>query len=87
MRCLSRSCPLRSAAEKALLKAETPNKNVEIDEDDREAASFEMAQDAPAAPEDALPEIPTINAEEDQERDYLIDLWPFARPIRALICC
>ncbi|CAE7432420.1 unnamed protein product, partial [Symbiodinium microadriaticum] len=64
---------LVSIHSQALLKAETPNKNVEIDEDDREAASFEMAQDAPAAPEDALPEIPTINAEEDQDAYVLLD--------------
>ena len=73
LRCLSRRCPLRNKQELAALKPDTPATDAEIPMDDMEGSTIPFEAEGEVSDE----ETPA------GERDYLIDLWPFSRPVRS----
>ena len=81
LRCLSRNCPHRDEADKRALVTDPPPFE-ELAEDDREAMEFEVepteGESVPEKDNTVPPGLP--GATEAEGRDYLIDLWPFARP-------
>ncbi|CAE7253655.1 unnamed protein product [Symbiodinium sp. CCMP2592] len=79
LRCLSRSCPLRTADEICGLPEVGACPVSEIADDDKEATSnFCDAGPGDDEQDTAVDE----QGSEEAQRDYLIDLWPFARPVR-----
>ena len=83
LRCLSRNCPHRDEADKRALVTDPPPFE-ELAEDDREATAFEVepteaeSVSVPEEDDTVPPGLP--GATQAEGRDYLIDLWPFARP-------
>ncbi|CAE7712003.1 ARSK [Symbiodinium sp. CCMP2592] len=89
-RCLRRDCPLRDDTDRSemLPEGKTVPANHELPEDDRETDpySVEPADEGATATsvleDDTPPGLPgTGNDNDSGPRDYLIDLWPFARPV------
>ena len=76
-----RNCRLRNKLEVQALVADTPDCSIEINADDLEQASFQC-QEVDESEAGQAAEADDNGDAELPQRDYLIDLWPFARPIR-----
>ena len=94
LRCLCRDCPLRSQEEKqeALKNNVVGNATAEIDNEDllRDGTDMAMDEDGavlPDAENDEPMTLPTtdVRTDGDEQRDFLVDLWPHSRPWRRLI--
>ena len=79
---MKKDCPLRPQAskEEIAMQDKPADAGVELPGDDQEVILFDMQQpDDSQAP--AEEDEPPAAALEEGPRDWIVDLWPFSRPI------
>ena len=85
LRCLSKSCSLRPESERALIESEDQPTacNEEVPPDDKEVELYDIMEpetDAALQEDQEDEPMPDSQNGQDEKRDWIVDLFPFARP-------
>jgi len=79
LRCTERDCAHRKPDEKALLQSAPTSLDEEVNADDLETHLYDMM--APAEGDGDDDDGEEVGLSPAQKRDYIVDLWPFTRPV------